>query len=104
MDPTISLTTIEDFETTLPCATLPDPTLTFTWSFDGILISLPSNEEDGPTLLSNGSLFYPSAVKALEGSYICTARNSLGSAQGSVQLTVLGEGRQKLCGLNVTSI
>lgn len=89
VEPTISLTTTEGDETTLPCATFPDPTLTFTWSFNDVMISLPS--DDGPTLLSNGSLFYPSAVKALEGSYVCTATNSLGSAQGGVQLTVLGE-------------
>lgn len=91
LEPTISLTTIEGVETTLPCATFPDPTLIFTWLFNDIPISLPSDDEGGPTLLSNGSLVYPSAVKALEGSYICTASNSLGSAQGSVELTVLGE-------------
>lgn len=96
MDPTISLTTIEGQQIILPCDTLPDPTLTFTWSFNGIPISLPSNDESGPTLLSNGSLSYSSAAKALEGSYTCVVSNSLGSAQGTVQLTVFGEDTQTL--------
>ena len=91
MDPTVSLTATEGFPLILPCHTLPDPTLTFAWFFNGIPILLPSNDENGPTLLSNGSLFYSSAMEALEGSYVCLASNNLGSAQGTVDLIVLSE-------------
>ena len=91
MEPNVSLTTVEGHTATLPCHTLPDPTLTFTWFFNGNQIVLPSNEENGPSLLSNGSLFYPVVSQSLEGGYMCVARNGLGTAQGTVQLTVFGE-------------
>ena len=87
----VSVTTIEGHEVILPCHTLPDPTLTFTWSFNDIPISLPSNDESGPTLLSNGSLLYSSVEDEMEGSYTCQATNNLGSAEGTIQLTVFGE-------------
>ena len=90
MDSSLSLTAIQGQEVTLPCDTLPDPTLTFTWSFNDIPISLPSDDENGPTLLSNGSLYYSSVVDDIEGEYTCEASNSLGSAEGTVQLIVLG--------------
>ena len=91
MESSVSLTTIEGHEVTLPCHTLPDPTLTFTWSFNDIPIPLPSDDEAGPTLLSNGSLLYHSVEDDMEGIYTCHASNSLGSAEGTVQLTVFGE-------------
>ena len=91
VDSFVSLITIEGQEVTLPCHTLPDHTLTFTWSFNGISISLPSDDEEGPTLLSNGSLVYASVVEEMEGNYTCGASNSLGTADGTVQLTVLGK-------------
>ena len=84
------MTAIEGQEVILPCDTLPDPTLTFTWYLDDVQILLPSNEEDGPVLLSNGSLYFSSVADSHEGSYTCEARNNLGTADGTVNLTVLG--------------
>lgn len=91
VDSSIAMTIIEGQEVTLPCDTLPDPTLIYTWFFNDIFILLPSDDENGPTLLSNGSLYYPSVVDDMEGNYTCEARNNLGSAEGTIQLTVLGK-------------
>ena len=90
VDSSISLTTIEGQEVILPCATIPDPTLSFTWSFNDDLISLPTDEEDGPVLLTNGSLYFSSVADSREGEYTCEASNNLGTAEGTVLLTVLG--------------
>ena len=91
VDPSISVTTVEGQEVTLPCATLPDPTLSFTWFFNDVQISLPSNEEGAPVLLANGSLHFSSVEDSREGAYTCEASNSLGSAEGTVLLTVFGK-------------
>lgn len=92
LNPSISTTVIEGQDVTLPCAVLPDPTLSFSWSFNDIPISLPSNEEEGPVLYSNGSLYLP-AVDASDhdGTYTCLASNNLGTAEGTVSLTVFGK-------------
>ena len=91
VDSSVSLTTVEGHDVTLPCATFPDPSLSFTWFFDDIQISLPSDEEGGPVLLTNGSLHLSSVRDSLEGEYTCEARNNLGTAEGTVHLTVFGE-------------
>ena len=71
----------------LPCYAIPDPSFSFSWSLAGQQLSLP---QLGLQLLSNGSLQLTSAAQSSEGVYTCTANNTLGSAQGTVQLIVNG--------------
>ena len=91
VDSSVSLTTVEGHNVTLPCATFPDPSLSFTWFFDDVQISLPSDEEGAPVLLTNGSLHLSSVRDSREGAYTCEAKNNLGTAEGTVHLTVFGE-------------
>lgn len=100
VDSSINVTTIEGQEVTLPCSTLPDPTLTFTWFFNDVQISLPGDDEDAPVLLANGSLHITSVENSEEGVYTCRARNNLGTAEGTVFLSVFGMekcGKELVC-------
>lgn len=71
----------------LPCYIQPDESITITWSFNGNPLTLPF---PGRQLLQNGSLLIQSVAKSQEGDYICTASNSIGSDQGTIQLEVQG--------------
>ena len=97
VDSSINVTTVEGQEVTLPCSTLPDPTLSFTWFFNDVQISLPG---DDAVLLANGSLHISSVENSEEGVYTCQARNNLGTAEGTVFLSVFGMekyGKQLVC-------
>ena len=67
----------------LPCHATPDPSLSFSWLLAGV--PLPQQQ-----VLSNGGLSIGSVAESNEGTYTCVATNTLGSAQGTVQLTVNG--------------
>lgn len=87
---TLNLTAVPSSPITLPCATFPDPTLTFSWFFNGVSLS----SGGALVLTEDGGLVLSSVQSSDEGTYTCSATNSLGTANGTVHLDVLG--KQKL--------
>ena len=83
----ISITTTVQSEVILPCDIIPDPTVTFTWQFGGMLIT-PSVGGGTYTILPNGSLVVANVGEVHEGTYTCVVTNPLGVASGTVVLTV----------------
>ena len=86
----ISITAIVQSEVTLPCDIIPDPTVTYTWQFGGVLVN-PSTSGGTYTILSDGSLVIANVQETLEGMYSCVVTNPLGAASGNVLLTVHSE-------------
>ncbi len=84
----VSLTIVLHSPVTLPCHVEPDQSILYTWTKDNQPLSLPS---PGYQLLVNGSLYIQSTAVNQQGAYVCTAANSAGSSQGSVNLTVQGQ-------------
>lgn len=89
---TLNISAVPSQSVTLPCATFPDPTLSFSWMFGGVPLR-PDSSEGGLRLLADGSLVLSSPQGRDEGVYTCTASNNLGSASGLVYLNVLGKWR-----------
>ena len=89
--PILNVTAVLSTSATLPCRTILDSTLTFSWLFDNKLLS-PAMTGEGPLVLTaNGSLILASVARASEGIYTCVATNSLGVANGTVYLVVYGK-------------
>ena len=86
----ISITAIVQSEVTLPCDIIPDPTVTYTWQFGGVLVN-PSTSGGTYMILSDGSLVIANVQETLEGTYTCVVTNPLGAASGNVLLTVHSE-------------
>ena len=74
----------------LPCSTFPDPTLSFTWLFNGSPLSLPTSG-GALEILEDGGLRIANVLASHEGVYTCTASNNVGVANGTVYLNVLGK-------------
>ena len=72
----------------MPCDIQSDESLAISWTFEGASLEFPHSDYQ---LLVNGSLLVQSVAQSQEGEYICTASNSAGTAQGSVQLIVQGK-------------
>ena len=83
------VTAIVGLPSTLPCHTLPDSTLMFTWVFEDQSLDI-SSPSSGLELLENGSLVIADVTVDDEGVFTCIATNSLGTAQGFVTMEVLG--------------
>lgn len=80
--------TVEVFDPVLlPCNVLVDESVSITWSFDGVQLTLPF---PGFQLLQNGSLYIQSITKTQDGTYTCTGTNTLGSIDSVVELDVQG--------------
>lgn len=75
---------------TLPCATFPDPTLSFSWSFNGSPL-VPAASEGALVLGEDGGLTISSVASSDEGVFTCSASNNLGTANGTVYLDVLSK-------------
>ena len=90
MNTNIAITSITGSQATLPCDIILDPTITFTWQFDGANIN-PSTSAGTFTILSNGSLVISAVANSHEGTFTCVATNTLGTAEGNVTLTVYSE-------------
>ncbi len=89
LNSSVSLTAILSLPVLLPCYTLPDPSLTFMWLFEGQLLDI-SSPSSGLEVLTDGTLYISSVTVGHEGMFTCIASNSLGIAQGFVTLDVLG--------------
>lgn len=85
---TLRLTAVPSTEMTLPCAVFPDPTLAFSWFFEGVSLSTSGGSFN---ISEDGSLVISSVQAANEGTFTCMARNSLGTANGTVFLDVLSK-------------
>ena len=83
---TVNITAVPSLPLILPCLTFPDPTLSFTWLFNGV--PLPPASQ---LVQEDGGLRIPNVLGNNEGVYTCIASNNLGSANGTVYLNVLGE-------------
>ena len=83
----IAITAIVQSEVTLPCDIVPDPSVTFSWQFGGVLIN-PGTSGGTYTILSDGSLVVTNVQEVHEGRYTCVVTNPLGAASGTVVLTV----------------
>ena len=92
----ISITAIVQSEVTLPCDIIPDPTVTYSWQFGGVLVN-PSTSGGTYTILSDGSLVVANVQEAHEGTYTCVVTNPLGAASGNVFLTVHSKCALLLC-------
>lgn len=89
-DDDVSLTVLVNTETLVPCNAQSDESITLSWTFKGVALDFPHSDYQ---LLTNGSLLIQSVAQSQEGEYVCTASNSAGTAQGTVQLTVQGKER-----------
>ena len=88
-NPTLNRTALPSQPFTIPCDTLPDPTLSFTWYFNGAALMLGGSS--GLTLEDNGGLTFASVQNSNEGTYTCSATNSLATTNGTVHLNVLSK-------------
>ena len=87
---TVNVSAIPSRPATLPGATFPDPTLSFSWSFNGVPL-VPEASGGALRVLEDGSLVLSSVQSADEGVYTCTATNNLATANGTVYLDVLSK-------------
>lgn len=87
---TVNVTVVPSLPITLPCSTSPDPTLSFSWSFNGVTL-LPDSSGGALVLTDDGGLVLSNVQSTDEGVYTCTATNNLGSANGTVYLDVLSK-------------
>lgn len=83
----VSIVVVIHSSVILPCHVDPDESIKFSWTKDGVSLSLPS---PGYQLLSNGSISIQTVAVSQEGVYVCTASNSAGSSMGTVELTIQG--------------
>lgn len=89
---TVNVTGTPGQSITLPCFTFPDPTLVFSWSFQGSPLAPASS--GGALVLDQGAgggLTIVALTNANEGTYVCSASNNLGTANGTVYLNVLSK-------------
>lgn len=94
----VNLVVVVQSSVILPCHVEPDESIEFTWTKDGVSLSLPS---PGYQLLSNGSIFIQAVAVSQEGVYVCTASNSAGSSEGTVDLTIQGTHTKYSIGITI---
>ena len=82
------MTVLVNTKVLLPCNVPSDESITMSWTFEGAALEFPHSDYQ---LLTNGSILIQSVAQSQEGGYVCTASNSAGSAQGTVQLIVQGK-------------
>ena len=89
MSSSLNSTAIVSNPVSLPCSTLPDPGLTFSWYFGSVLLS-PETSGGNLVISDTGTLTISSVARSNEGVYTCMAVNNLGAANGTVYLEVYG--------------
>ena len=71
----------------LPCHVTGNPSPSYRWLREGLQVTAGGVF----SVAQNGSLVISTVSKAVEGQFVCTGSNLLGSATSSVSLRVLGE-------------
>lgn len=83
----VTVTSVTGDTAVLPCHVTGNPAPSYRWLREGLELTAGGVF----SVAENGSLVISSVSKAVEGRFVCTGSNLLGSATSSVSLKVLGE-------------